>query len=215
MKVKWLGHSSFLITADDGTKIITDPYTTNERLKYSDINESADIAVISHEHGDHNNIAAVKGKPEVVKGAGTREIKKIKFEGVATYHDDSGGKQRGSNIMICFVVDGVRVCHSGDLGHPLSGKEIKQIGKVDVLLLPVGGYYTIDAKVASEVVMRLDPKVVIPMHFKNEKCNFPISGVDKFLQGKTNVTKLNISEVEFKVETLPTNTQIMVLEPAL
>ena len=215
MKVKWLGHSSFLITADNGTKIITDPYTTNERLKYGDIKESADVVVVSHEHGDHNNVAAVKGKPQVVRGAGTKEVKNIKFEGVATYHDDSGGKQRGSNTVTCFLVDGVRVCHSGDLGHPLFDKEIKQIGKVDVLLLPVGGFFTIDAKVATEVVLKLGPKVVIPMHFKNEKCDFQISGVDEFLQGKTNVTKLNTSEVEFKAGKLPTTTQIMVLKPAL
>jgi L-ascorbate metabolism protein UlaG (beta-lactamase superfamily) len=172
MKVKWLGHSSFLITADNGTKIITDPYTTNERLKYGDIKESADVVVVSHEHGDHNNVAAVKGKPQVVRGTGTKEVKNIKFEGVATYHDDSGGKQRGSNTVTCFLVDGVRVCHSGDLGHPLFDKEIKQIGKVDVLLLPVGGFFTIHAKVATEVVLKLGPKVVIPMHFKNEKCDF-------------------------------------------
>ena len=215
MKVKWLGHSSFLITADNGAKIITDPYTTNERLKYGDIKESADVLVVSHEHGDHNNVAAVKGNPQVVRGAGTKEVKKIKFEGIATYHDDSGGKQRGSNTVTCFVVDGVRVCHSGDLGHPLSDQEIKQIGKVDVLLLPVGGFFTIDAKVATEVVLKLGPKVVIPMHFKNEKCDFQISGVDEFLQGKTNVTKLNTSEVEFNAGKLPTTTQIMVLKPAL
>ena len=215
MKIKWLGHSSFLITADDGTKIITDPYTTNEQLKYGDIKESANVVVVSHEHYDHNNVAIVKGKPEVVKSAGTKIVKNIKFEGVATYHDDSGGQQRGSNTVTCFVVDGVRVCHSGDLGHPLSDKEIKQIGKVDVLLLPVGGFFTIDAKVATEVVLKLGPKVVIPMHFKNEKCDFQISGVDEFLQGKTNVTKLNTSEVEFKAGKLPTTTQIMVLKPAL
>jgi len=171
--------------------------------------------VVSHEHGDHNNVAAVKGKPQVVRGAGTKEVKNIKFEGVATYHDDSGGKQRGSNTVTCFVVDGVRVCHSGDLGHPLSDQEIKQIGKVDVLLLPVGGFFTIDAKVATEVVLKLGPKVVIPMHFKNEKCGFQISGVDEFLQGKTNVTKLNTNEVEFNAGKLPTTTQIMVLKPAL
>ena len=140
MKIKWLGHSSFLITADDGTKIITDPYAVNGQLKYGEIEESADVVVVSHEHGDHNNVAVIKGRPQTVRGTGTKEIKKIKFEGIATYHDDAGGRKRGSNTMTCFVVDGVRVCHSGDLGHPLSDKEVKQIGKVDVLLLPVGDF---------------------------------------------------------------------------
>ena len=113
---------------------------------------------------------------EMPFGKQSKEVKNIKFEGVATYHDDSGGKQRGSNTVTCFVVDGVRVCHSGDLGHPLSDQEIKQIGKVDVLLLPVGGFFTIDAMVATEVVLKLGPKVVIPMHFKNEKCDFRYLG---------------------------------------
>jgi len=213
MKIKWLGHASFLITSDSGTKIITDPYTAGSGLRYGEIKESADVVTVSHEHFDHNNVASVGGNPEVVKGdAGA---KGIEFKGVSTYHDASEGKERGSNTIICFEVDGMRVCHLGDLGHPLSDKDVAEVGKVDILLAPVGGFFTIDAKVASEVCSKLNPRVVIPMHFKNDRLDFPISGVDDFLQGKEGVTKLDSSEGEFKAGELPTTTQIMVLKPAL
>ena len=214
MKIKWLGHASFLITSNDGTRIITDPYKPGGPLEYGEIKESADIVTVSHEHGDHNNAAAVGGNPEVVKG--TTEVKGIKFSGTATYHDESGGKERGNNTIFCFEVDGVRVCHLGDLGHPLGNKEAAEVGMVDVLLIPVGGNYTIDAKVATEVCRQLAPKVIIPMHYRNERCsNFPVAGVDDFLQGKTDVTRLDTSEAEFKQGELPATTQIMVLKPAL
>ncbi len=213
MKIKWLGHASFLITSDSGTKIITDPYTAGSGLRYAEIKESADIVTVSHEHFDHNNVASVGGNPEVVKS--DAEAKGIEFKGVSTYHDASEGKERGSNIIICFEVDGMRVCHLGDLGHPLSDREVAEVGKVDILLAPVGGFFTIDAKVASEVCSKLNPRVVIPMHFKNDRLDFPISGVDDFLQGKEGVTKLDSSEGEFKAGELPTTTQIMVLKPAL
>ncbi len=240
MKIKWLGHASFLITSDAGTKVITDPYTAGGPLNYGEIKESADIVAVSHDHFDHNNVAAVGGNPEVVNKAGVtwilpdifntssvrssmpesdkekNEIGYMRFEGIATHHDDAGGSQRGSNIIFCFEVDGIRVCHLGDLGHPLSDKEVAELGKVDILLTPVGGNYTIDAKVATEVCSKLAPKVIIPMHYQNERCpSFPVSGVDEFLQGKAGVSRLDASEVEFKQGELPATTQIIVLKPAL
>jgi len=214
MKIKWLGHAAFLITSDAGTKIITDPYATSANLTYGEIEESADIVTVSHQHGDHNNVAAVGGNPEVVKGAA--EVKGIKFAGIPTYHDAAGGRQRGNNIIFCFEVDGIRVCHLGDLGHPLSDKQVAELGSTDILLIPVGGNYTIDAKVATDTCGKLTPRVIIPMHYRNERCsNFPVAGVDDFLQGKTDVTRLDTSEAEFKQGELPATTQIIVLKPAL
>ena len=215
MKLKWLGHASFMITSDAGTKIITDPYVTGGNLNYGEIKESADIVTVSHEHGDHSNVAAVRGNPEVVRGTVPVEIKGIKFNGVPTKHDDAGGSKRGNNTIFCFEVDGVRVCHLGDLGHQLGDKEIAALGKVDVLLTPVGGFFTIDAKVATEIGSKLAPKVIIPMHYKNDRCDFPISGVDEFLQGKEGVSRLDASEVEFRQGELPAPTQIIVLKSAL
>lgn len=215
MKVKWLGHSAFKITSDNGTSVITDPYSAYSGLSYGEIKESADVVTISHEHGDHNNAAAIQGSPEVVKEAAPVEKRGIKFNGVSTYHDDAGGSKRGGNTIFCFEIDGIRVCHLGDLGHPLGDKEAAAVGEVDVVLTPVGGSFTIDAKTATGVCDQLAPKVIIPMHFKNEKCAFPISAVDDFLEGKTGVSKAGASEVEFKKENLPATTQIVVLEPAL
>lgn len=215
MKIKWLGHASFLITSDTGTKIITDPYATGSGIKYGEITESADIVAVSHDHSDHNNVAAVRGKPEVVRGTDITKVKGIEFKGIPSYHDEAGGSQRGKNTIFCFEMDGIRVCHLGDLGHQLSDKQASELGEIDILLMPVGGYYTIDAKVATQVGNQLKPKVIIPMHFKTDKCGFPISGVDEFLKGKEEVKKLNASEVEFKQAELPPTTQIIVLQPAL
>lgn len=213
MKIKWLGHAAFLITSDTGTKIITDPYARRDDLSYGPIKESADIVTVSHDHSDHNNAASVQGNPRVIRG--TAEVKGIKFKGIPTHHDESGGNRRGNNTIFCFEVDGVKVCHLGDLGHELSDRQVAESGRVDVLLLPVGGYYTIDARVASKISDQLKPKVIIPMHFKTSKCAFPISGVDEFIKGKKDVSRPDASEVELKPEELTANPRIIVLEPAL
>ena len=194
MKIKWLGHASFMITSDDGTTIITDPYTPGGPLNYGEIKESADVVTVSHEHFDHNNVAAVQGNPTVIKDAAPVEVKGIKFSGVDTYHDDAGGSARGSNVIFCFEVDGVKVCHLGDLGHPLSNEQAAAIGSADIVLAPVGGNYTIDAKVATDVCAGLSPKVILPMHYNNERCSgFPVAGVDDFIQGKDGVTRSDSS----------------------
>ncbi len=168
---------------------------------------------MSHDHFDHNNVASVKGKPEVVRG--TAEVKGIKFRGISTYHDESQGEKRGKNTVFCFELDGLKICHLGDLGHPLADKQVSEIGEVDILLVPVGGFFTIDAPVASQVCSRLKPKAIIPMHFKTDRCHLPIASVDEFLKGKTDVIRPDSSEVEFKRGELPANTRITVLKPAL
>ncbi|MFA5309254.1 MAG: MBL fold metallo-hydrolase [Dehalococcoidales bacterium] len=213
MKIKYLAHAAFLITAENGTRIVTDPYKRSESLKFGAINETAEIVTASHEHGDHNNIAAVKGNPQSVNAAG--EVKGIKIKAVPTAHDDKDGSQRGQNTVFCFLVDGVNICHLGDLGHELTAAQVEAIGKVDALLIPVGGFFTIDAATATKVCEQLKPKVIIPMHYKTEKLDFPISGVEDFLKGKNNVTRSQESELELKADSLPASPQIIVLKPAL
>ena len=235
MKIKWLGHASFMITSETGTKIITDPYITTENFNYGEIKESADIVTVSHEHGDHNYVDGIRlsnPKVQVVKDTtrwilpeailepystsrGKEEIGGMSFNAISTYHDNTGGSQGGENTVFYFEVDGVRVCHLGDLGHQLSAQQVAELGKVDILLIPVGGFYTIDARVATEVCSQLKPRVIIPMHYKTDKCGFPIAGVDEFLKGKEGVSKLDTSEVEFKQGELPASTQIIVLKSAL
>ncbi len=213
MRIKYLGHASFMITSDAGTRIITDPYKPGGDLTYGEIRESADIVTVSHDHFDHNNVAAVRGNPEVVRGSA--KIKGIEFKGIPSYHDDAGGKKRGANTIFCFEVDGVTVCHLGDLGHQLSDKQVAGLGKVDILLIPVGGYFTIDAKIATEVCNQIKPKVIIPMHWNYKWSLSEIASVDEFLRGKKDVSRLDTSEVEFKQGELPASTQIIILKSAL
>ena len=214
MKFKWLGHACFVITSDNGIKIITDPYLVDRGIHYSVIDEKADIVLVSHDHWDHNNVSAVKGNPVVIKDSGIHFAQDIEFKGVATYHDKSSGKERGPNNIFCFCMDKINICHLGDLGHLLSQQQIADIGKVDILLVPVGGNFTIGANEANEICDKLKPKVVIAMHFKNEKCDFPIETVAPFIENKNNVESMDLSEFEINVNELPSSVKTIVLKPA-
>jgi L-ascorbate metabolism protein UlaG (beta-lactamase superfamily) len=214
MKVKWLGHASFQITSDVGIKIITDPYPQGSGLSYVPVSEAADIVSVSHNHFDHNNVSSIPGNPQVITGSGVKDIKGIEFKGIGTYHDASQGKERGANTIFCFLVDGMKVCHLGDLGHRLNAEQIAEIGALDLLFIPIGGVFTIDAKSATTVLDDLKPKIAIPMHYKTTKCDWTLSPVDDFIVDKKNVKKLNSSEIDLKAGTLPDSTEIIVLEPA-
>jgi len=215
MKIKYLGHAAFVITSDGGVKIITDPYTTSPDLTYGEIRTTADIVTVSHDHFDHCNVAAVGGNPQVMRRAEVSNAKGIRFRGIKSYHDDEGGRMRGNNIIFCFEVDGFKLCHLGDLGHSLEDKQKAEIGSVDILFIPVGGYYTIDAKTATEVCDQLTPGVIIPMHYRTNKGLHNIAGVDEFLRGKDKVKWLDTSQLEFRAGGLPDAGQIIVLKPAL
>lgn len=215
MKLKWLGHASFLITASDGTRIITDPYKTGGPLTYAPIAESAEIVTVSHEHGDHSNAGAVKGNPRVVRGAGSTTIRGVSIKGVATYHDTVQGKQRGPNTVFVITVDGVRIVHLGDLGHALDEKQRQEVGPVDVLLTPVGGTYAIDGPTAAQVADALKARVTVPMHPRNARCTYPITDAGPFLAKRVNVRTVDGSEVEFTKERLPEKAETVVLKHAL
>ena len=218
MKVKWYGHAAFLITSDQGMKIITDPYEPGAfggAIAYGPIPDQADIVLISHDHADHNHVQGLKGKPQVIKGVGSHKVKNLEFKGFAAYHDGRKGSERGQNTIFCFSLDGVKICHLGDLGYVLSDSEAKQIGPVDLLLMPVGGLYTIDPAQASQTAQKLNPKVVIPMHYKTPHCGFPLAQVEDFTSGKSGVKTVEGNEVEIKKEKLPQALEIIVLQPAL
>jgi len=213
MTIKFLGHAAFLIASEDGVRIITDPYEPegyDGALRYGPITDEADIVTVSHDHADHNYVAGVPGNPVVV----TESIKLsgISFRTIDSYHDDAQGAERGINRIFCFEVDGIRICHLGDLGHLLSPEQVALIGKVDVLLIPVGGHFTIDAQAATRVIDQLQPSVVIPMHFKTPKVDFPIGPVDDFLAGKQNVEDSGASQIAVCADELPEVPRIIVLE---
>ncbi len=210
MKVKWLGHSCFLITSEDGTRIITDPYGPMWGISYGGIQESAGIVTISHNHADHNNASAVYGRPEVIREAESRAVKGITFQGVATSH----GFLRGSNTVFAFAVDGVRLCHLGDLAHLLNVQQRAKVGEVDVLFAPVGGLFTMGALKAWRVCEQLRPRIVFPMHYRNSRCRLPFASVDRFLKGREGCRRLEASEVEIGKASLPQTMEVWVLNPA-
>ncbi|UCD70844.1 MAG: MBL fold metallo-hydrolase [Syntrophobacterales bacterium] len=217
MRAKYYGHAAFLITSNQGTRIITDPYTPGafDAMSYGGISDKADVVTVSHDHDDHNYSEGLPGNPEVLQTPGKRSVYGIEFNGIATFHDTSSGRERGENIIFSFIVDGITICHLGDLGHVLSGNEVEAIGAVDLLMIPVGGFYTIDSKVASEVAGQLNPLIIIPMHFKTGKCEFPITPVEEFTKGKARVKVVDSSEISLGRGELSKETEIIVLHHAL
>jgi len=218
MKVKWYGHSAFLITTAKGVKIIMDPYQSGAfggDLRYGRITDEADIVLSSHDHDDHNYTKDIQGHFTYINKAGTYEEKGVKIRAVPTYHDGSKGSQRGKNLIFIVEADDLKLAHAGDLGHTLDAAAVQGIGAVDILLLPVGGFFTIDSAEAARIVEDLKPRVTIPMHFKTEKCGFPIAPVEDFTRGRERVRDAGSAEVEVSKLTLPREAEIVVLDYAL
>lgn len=218
MKLKWLGHSAFLLVTSDGTRIITDPYVSgsfNGDIKYAPIRETADVVTVSHHHQDHDGVSGLPGKPKVIEGKGSFKVGSASIVGVETFHDENQGAQRGRNTVFVFEAEGLRVCHCGDLGHVLTPQQVAAIGRVDVLLLPVGGTFTVDAAGARKVATQLAARVTIPMHYKTNKLGFGIDGVDRFTRGQANLKRIGRPEVELSADRLPSAPEVWVLEHAL
>ncbi|MBI4099962.1 MBL fold metallo-hydrolase, partial [Candidatus Microgenomates bacterium] len=195
MEIYPLGHSSFRIKGKTAT-VVTDPYDPAMiGLKFPKLDD-VDIVTVSHDHGDHNAIGNLPGTPFVISGPGEYEVKGVTVVGVSTFHDDKDGADRGKNVVYNITVDGIRVCHLGDLGHKLTEAQVDAIGDVDVLLIPVGGTYTITSKTATEVVAQLEPLMVVPMHYDGKLNLEPVSNFLKEMgaEGIAPVSKLMISK---------------------
>ncbi len=177
MIINWLGHACFVIESSAG-KIITDPF--DSQLGYQQYRQPVDIATVSHQHWDHNAVQTLQGNPAVVSEAGQFEFGPLKITGVESFHDSHGGQQRGRNIIFKLMVEDLNLVHLGDLGHVLEPSQIEAIGPVDILLLPVGGVYTIDANQAKTVAEQLQPAVIIPMHYKTRHLSFELQPLEKF-----------------------------------
>ena len=198
MKIRWLGHSCFLITNERGINILTDPF--DETLGYRMTKEKINIITISHEHYDHNNTMGIKGKPVVLKGPVNRDTHKIVFKGISSYHDSVYGKHRGENTIFVIKTDELTLCHLGDLGHLLYNEQLEQINHVDILFIPVGGYFTINHIQAEQVINQIKAKIVIPMHYKTEAIKWSIDPLSVFLNEKQNIKTVSYTHL-----TLPTN----------
>ncbi|HEY8448694.1 MAG TPA: MBL fold metallo-hydrolase [Thermomicrobiales bacterium] len=174
---RWYGHNCFRIRAREAT-IITDP--VGRVTGYAMPKQTADIVTISHDHPGHTNLDAVRPEYQVVRGPGEYELHEVFITGIRTYHDTERGAQRGYNTVYLLEIEGMVVCHLGDLGHPLSTEQIETLSAPDVLLVPAGGGTVIDAATAAEITSQLEPKVVIPMQFATEFGDKTLGGVDVF-----------------------------------
>lgn len=208
MDITWLGHSCFRIKGNQAV-IITDPFPPE--LGYSLGKQTANIVTVSHQHPSHSYVQGIGGEPRLITGPGEYEISNVLIIGIATFHDSVKGQSRGKNTVYLMEIDGVAVCHLGDIGHVLSDEHVEEMGNVDVLLLPVGGVSTINAVMAAEVIRKLEPKAVIPMHYKTPVLDRELDPVEDFLKemGMGQVeprTKLSLSR-----SNLPVSTQVFVL----
>jgi L-ascorbate metabolism protein UlaG (beta-lactamase superfamily) len=209
MKIKYLGHSSFQIKSQ--SVLVLDPY--DPKIGELPQGLSADVVTVSHDHFDHNYVDGVSGNPQVINDPGEFSVKGFEIKGIKSFHDNEGGKKRGENTIFRISAEGLTLCHMGDLGLLLTAEQLEEIGRVDILMIPVGGYYTIDASEAVQVVNQIKPRVVIPMHFKPEgsTLQLPIEGVEKFNELLGWETIENIDELEINTSNLDSFDQKVVL----
>jgi L-ascorbate metabolism protein UlaG (beta-lactamase superfamily) len=210
VEITWLGHACFRIKGSQAV-VITDPFPPELGYKLGE--PTADVVTISHWHPSHSYYQGIKGEPRLVKGPGEYEIAGVLILGLTTYHDSVKGQTRGKNTVYLMEVDGLAVCHLGDIGHILGDEAIEEMGNVDILMLPVGGVSTIGPAMAAEIIRKVEPKVVIPMHYKTPATSRDLEPVENFLKemGMGQIEprpKLNISK-----SNLPVSTQVFVLNP--
>ena len=179
MKLKWYGHSCFGMTFANGTTLITDPF--DDTVGYPLCTARADAVLSSHDHFDHNHIQSVAGTPKLINTPGAHEINGVRITGTHSFHDPEQGKLRGENVIFVVEADGLRIAHLGDLGHMPNEEQLKAISGVDVMLIPIGGTYTITTPQAVEVIAQAKPRTAIAMHFKNDYCGFPITDASEFI----------------------------------
>lgn len=214
MYITWLGQSCFKIQTksqkDLGeATIVTDPYGN---IGFKMPRFGADIVTISHNHLGHNNSEAINGNPFIIKQAGEYEVKNIFIYGFTSFHDKVQGAERGKNIIYKIQTEGMTVAHLGDVGHLLDNGLAEKLEGTDILMIPVGGVFTIDAKQAAEIVNQIEPRIIIPMHYKLPGINVKLDPLDNFLKEmgaakKEMVEKLKISKKELPQE----KSQIIIL----
>ncbi len=213
MKITWVGHACFLIDALEA-RIMTDPF--HEDVPYPFLETPVDIVTVSHGHFDHNAIHRVPGHPAVIEATGEFDVHGVPVRGVASYHDDKGGADRGPNILYSYVLEGLTLAHLGDLGEPLNEEQRAALADVDVLLIPVGGHFTIGAKQAASLIEDLPGvRLVIPMHFKTDViADWPIATVDEFESLMDNARRVGASTVEVTRASLPAQREVWILDHA-
>lgn len=217
MIINWFGQACFKIQGDKSV-LVTDPFDNSYGLKVPRL--AADIITTSHDHNDHNNVKAVKSTgesaPFIINSPGEYEIKNTFVYGITTFHDDKEGAERGKNIIYRIEMDGISIAHLGDLGHVLGNGQIEKLEGVDILMIPVGGTYTISGKQATEVISQLEPRIVIPMHYNipGLKLAKKIEGIDSFCKEigicpTEKISKFKVSKKDLPQEEM----KVMILQP--
>lgn len=212
MNIIWYGQSCFRIQSKDIT-LITDPFDKKIGLKppYG----AANIVTISHDHYDHNNYGVIKGNPFIVDGVGEYEINKVIIKGIKSYHDNKEGKERGANTIYAIEMEGIAMCHLGDLGQEsLTDSQLEKIGQVDILFAPIGGIFTIDQKSADVIISQIEPRIIIPMHYKiaGLKGNLlKLDSIDKFSKEHNVSASDKVSKFSIKKKDLPQEESKVVL----
>lgn len=212
VKVIWHGHACFELQGKNVT-IVTDPF---KGIGIPEPKAAADIVLCSHSHQDHNNVKPALGKEgQVLEGfVGSKQVKGVYIKGVAAFHDEAAGSKRGKNSIYTFSLDGVKFCHLGDLGHELSSETVREIGNVDVVFVPVGGYFTIGPETATKVCEKLKPKIIMPMHYRMP--GLPsmfdmLKTADDFVGNKKNVERTKGPAVDIEESKFPKETKVIVL----
>lgn len=215
MKIKWYGQSYFQILSQRGKdkqiSIAIDPFSEEIGLHPPKI--EADILLITHDHSDHNNKKVILSSPFIIEDPGEYEIKEVFIQGISAFHDELKGQTRGKITIYTIEIEGISLCHLGDLGQSeLTTGQLEKIGQVDILMIPVGGKFTISAKEAVKVMSQIEPKIIIPMHYALPKLKTKLDGVNKFLKtlgiksiealSTLSVKKRDLSEEEVKITVL-------------
>jgi L-ascorbate metabolism protein UlaG (beta-lactamase superfamily) len=209
VEITWLGHSCFRIRGREAT-VVTDPCPPASG--YNIGKPTADIVTLSHSHESHSYVKAIAGSPVVINRPGEYEIHGAFVTGIGTYHDDKKGADRGANVAFVIEMEDVRVCHLGDIGHTPSPDQVEEMSGVGVLLIPVGGGTTIDGATAAEVVNIIEPRIVIPMHYRTEVTKEDLAPLDRFLK-ELGANKMEPQpKLTVTRSSLPHETQVMLLD---
>ena len=208
MIIKWLGHASFLLESAS-IKLLTDPF--NAEIGYQLYKDKVDIVTVSHEHWDHNAVDTLSGNPRVIRETGLSTIDGINILGISSFHDKKQGQERGNNIIFKISSENLDILHLGDLGHVLTDRQLMEVGNVDILLVPVGGRYTVDAEAAYEIVHQLQPSIIIPMHFLTPDVSLKeLAPVEAFTAKFPRVIKKPFLEI--RKEALTPEAKVIVLD---
>lgn len=209
MKLEWIGHACFRMTAGDGTVVITDPYDDSVGIEQPELR--ADLITMSHEHHDHNCTAHIVGSPVIARGLQEAAAGSVKTWAVGSFHDDAQGAKRGPNAMRIFLIDGLKVVHMGDQGCMPDAQALDAIRDADIMLIPAGGTYTVDAEGARAIVLQARPRCVVPMHVKTRRCGYPIAPVTDFLRAMGDEKAQSVAQAELLPGSLPGG--VLLLQP--